>query len=273
MKNNFSQKNILLLSIIFFCWNGSLVDSGNNKNKRPDVNFYGSIEDHTGKTFQVEDILINKRYENIPVYPILKNIKKRAQERIDHECEDNSCSSKDKNVDPTQNKALLDLTEIKTIELKNPDHPTASIIAINQKDFTEIIITSINGTKKQYLIEPSRKITCKEIDKGPEENKKEVFIERELNMIHIKKLTIDGYKSTKDCDEKKTSTTTTALKDPECKEKQAIGQQTEKLLDQITENVKNLSQDNPSTFERMKNSIISLLKSLREQLQKMLNML
>lgn len=267
---------IPFVAVLFFCWNGTLVDS-NNKTKRPDVNFYGTIEDHTGKTFYAEDILINGRYEGISVYPALSKIKKSVRSR--EETTDKASYEQDakdtktkEEVDPTQNKALLDLAEVKTIELKHPDHPTASTISINQKDFTEVIITSINGTKKNYLVETSRKITCKEIDKGPDGNKKEVLVERELNMIHIKKLKIDGYKSIKETDERKPDYRSSE-KDSSTDQKKEVSKHAENILDQITENVKNLSQDNPSTFDKMKNNIISLLKSLREQLQKMLNML
>lgn len=272
MNHIFIRTTIPCALIFFCCWNGTLVDSG-SKSKRPDVNFYGTIEDHTGKIFYAQDLLINGRYEGISVYPTLKNIKKHAQEKSTCDCDEaRTKTTKTEIVDPTQNKALLDLAEIKTIELKHPEHPTASTVNINNKDFIEIIVTSINGTQKHYLVESSRKITCKEIDKGPEENKKEVLVERELNMIHIKKLTIDGHKSAKDSDDNKNDYHASEKKSkPD--EKKEVSQHTEKLLDQITENVKNLSQESPSTFEKMKSNIIGLLKSLREQLQKMLNML
>lgn len=264
------KKSLQLLSLstalLLFCWNGSMVDS-EGKAKRPDVNFYGTIEDHT-KKFYAEDILIAGKYEAIPVYPAIKSSKKR-----DRDNQFLSPNNNDKEeVDPKQNKALLDLHEVKSIELKHPEHPTASTIEINKRDYIEIIVTSINNTKKNYLIETSRKITCKEIDKGPEGHNKEVLVERELNIIHIKKMKIKGYKSIKESHEKKDLYAPVA-KTNLVSEKKEVSKNTENLLDQIEENVKNLSQDNPSTFDKMKSSILTLLKALREQLQKMLNML
>lgn len=268
MKDCMMRLSISLTLLLFFCWNGTLVDS-NGKSKLPDVNFYGTIEDHT-RTFDAEYIIIDRRYEDIPVYPYqsIKKLKKRitAESTKEHE------SNKKDEIDPTQNKAFLKLDEIKSIELQHPEHPTSSTIEINQKTYIEIIVTSINGSKNNYLIESSRKVTCKEVDKGPHGAKQGVLIDRELNMIHIKKLIIKGYKSANDADEKK------AIK-AHCEtpniveQKKEISSNTENLLDQIEENVKNLSQSNPSAFEKMKSNIISLLKSLRQQLQKMLDML
>lgn len=268
MKKSIMHSSISFALILFFCWNGTLVDSS-SKSKLPDVNFYGTIEDHT-RTFDAEYIIIDRRYEDIPVYPYqsLKKLKKRTTEQSskDHE------TNKKDEIDPTQNKALLKLDEIKSIELQHPDHPTASTIEINQKTYAEIIVTSINGSKNNYLIESSRKVTCKEIDKGPHGTKQGVLIDRELNMIHIKKLTIRGYRSANDADEKKTIKGSSAVTNRDDQKKE-ISNNTEKLLDQIEENVKNLSQDNPSAFEKMKSNIITLLKSLREQLQKMMDVL
>ncbi len=252
-----------LLLMTLCCWNGTLVES-TNSNKRPDVNFYGTIEDHY-KTFNAEDILIGGKYEVIPVYQGV-NKKKQSIEDKDQKQE----------IDPKQNKALIDMQEVKSIELKHPDHPSASQISINNRDYVEIIVTSINGTKKTYLIESSRKITCREIDKGPDGQQTAVHEERELNMIHLKKLTIKGYKSTKDVPEKKYYEKDAKQYESQVKkndEKKEIAQNTGDLLNKIEENVKTLSQDNPSTFEKAKSSIVSMLKALREQLQKMLNML
>lgn len=268
MKESTMPISIPLAFLLFFCWNGTLVDSS-SKSKLPDVNFYGIIEDHS-RVFDAEYIIIDKRYEDIPVYPYqsLKKLKKRITEQS---TKDHSTNKKEE-IDPTQNKALLKLDEIKSIELLHPDHPTSSTIEINQKNYIEIVITSINGSKNNYLIESSRKVTCKEIDKGPHEAKQKVFIDRELNMIHIKKLTIKGYKSAHDADAKTPIKNLSSNSNNECQKKE-ISNNTESLLDQIEENIKNLSQGSPSTFEKMKNNIILLLKSLREQLQKMLDML
>lgn len=251
----------MIVITVLSCFNGSMVDSTTDTHKRPDVNFYGMIEDHH-KTFAAEDILIGGKYEVIPVYqPVVKKIQQSSDEKTKH-------------IDPKQNKALLDLKEIISIELKHLEHPTASQVSINNRDYVEIIVTSINNTKKNYLIESSRKVTCKEIDKGPQGSHKELLEERELNMIHLKKLIIDGYKSVREEPVKRSydahGQTTTRV---QSESKQEVANNTGKIIDQIEKNVQQLSHESPSTLEAMKSSLLSMLKALREQLQKMLNML
>ena len=269
MKHYIIKSCIPTALILFFCWNGTLIDS-NTKSKLPDINFYGTIEDHYNKMFNAEYILIDKRYEEISVYPYSGTIK--LKKHITNKKNNDLETNKNNDIDPTQNKSFLKLDEIKTIELQHPNHPTESTIKINDKDYIGIIVTSINGTQNNYLIENSRKITCKEIDKGQNNTKEKVLIDRELHMIHIKKLTILGYKSVKDSDEKKpikSSSENISTND----QKKELGKNTANIIDQIEENVKNLSQDNSTAFEKMKNTIITLLKLLREQLQKMLDMI
>lgn len=257
----------LYATILLFCWNGTLVDSG-EKSKLPDVNFYGTIEDNKDGIFNFEYILIDRKYENIPMYAYanIKSLKKRSSQKT--ESKESSDAKKD---DPSQNIARLNLSEIKTIELLHPNQPTASIVEINGKDYIEIAVTLINGTKHTYIIETTRKITCKQIDNGAD-SKHNIFIDRDLTMIQIKKLTIKGYKSPNDSHAQNTIKESSQNISREDK-KQLISQQTEKLLDQLEENVKNLSQDNATALEKMKNTITTLLQSLREQLQKMLDML
>lgn len=251
----------LLTLVTFLSWNGSLVDS-TTSTKRPDVNFYGSIEDHY-KTFAAEDILIGGKYEVIPVY---QGVNKKKKDEGDKE--------KSQDVDPKQNKALLDLKEVKSIELKHPEHPTASQITINNRDYSEIVVISINNSKKNYLIESSRKITCREVDKGPQGDHKAVHEERELNIIHLKKLVIKGYKSTRDEPIDREYQKAAKQERPSMSEQKAqVTKDTGDILEKIEQGVKSLSHQDPSAFEKMKASLLSMLKSLREQLQKMLNML
>lgn len=251
----------LLFATLFCCWNGSIVDS-EGKGKRPDVNFYGTIEDHH-KTSRVEDILIGGKYEVIPVYQAIKVQKKLSAD-----------DAKQSEIDPKQNKILLDLKEIRSIELKHQDHPTSSQIEVNNRDYVEIIVTSITGKTKNYLIESSRKVSCVEIDQGRDKTVRE---ERELNMIHIRKMIIKGYKSVKEEPEKtyhdKHFDEQDRLTKQTSNEKKEVAKNTENILGAIEKNVANLSHESPSTIETMKETILSLLKSLREQLQKMLNML
>ena len=252
--NLYSKIHYLSLAIIFTCWNGSLVDTSKDKDKRPDINFYGELTDHA-TTCQIEDLLIGGKYEQIPVYSPVKT-----------EQESSEKNKKGIEIDPKQNKILIDLQEVSMIELKHPDRPVEHEININNKKYVEIFITNIRGTKNSYLVEFDREISCKKIDKGPEGDQKPLFEERKLNMIHVKKLLISGYKT--NIDKTKSSSRDAALSD-----KASISMGTEKILDQIEEKVKNLSQEDSSNYEKVKDSLLSLLKSLRNQLQKLLDMI
>jgi len=256
-----SSKNSLLCFATLttvLCWNGSVVDS-TDSNKRPDTNFYGTIQDYSSTPpAAVEDIEIgNKGKGQFDVYQIAADIKKTSD------------LSSDKNIktsmDPKQNKSLLDLHEIASIEAHNQTHPTASEIEINNRKYIEIDVTFINGNQQRYLIESTRDVSCLKIDKGIDNNAAPVVEKRKLNMIHVKNLTIKGYRSTKDSGKKH--------EDSQASQKAEVSSTTEKILDQLEENVKNLPQENSSQYDKIKSTMLSLLKSLREQLQKMLNML
>ncbi|OGB86351.1 hypothetical protein A3J41_00780 [candidate division TM6 bacterium RIFCSPHIGHO2_12_FULL_38_8] len=256
-----SIKIIALTSIIFLtCWNGSMVDS-NSKDKRPDVNFYGILQDHKSTT-KVEDILIGGKYKQIPVYQEVHQVAKS-----DVKTSVDQSSSKSAEMDPKQNKTLLDLDEVASITLKYPDNPIEHEIKINNTKYVEILVTSINNSTQTYLIESSRDLSCLKIDQGPEQNQKPVLEERKLNMIHVKNLEIKGKKSAQDVNQSK------ARDDMANTDKVEIALKIENDLDQIEKNVKNLPQHDPSQYEKFKQSIIALLRSLRDQLQKMLHMI
>lgn len=262
MKHIFQSSKMIIpiTALVFFvCWNGSMVDS-NGKDKRPDTNFYGTLQDHT-TSFDVEDILIGGKYEQIPVYQKVDPIKKTA-EKISVDQTKSSLAE----IDPKQNKILLDLHEISSISLQYPDKPIEHELEINNRKYVEIVVTSINNTKQNYLIESSREVSCLKMDKGPDKDQKPIFEERKLNMIHIKNLEIKGFKSAIDSKQSK-------YQERMSTDKMQVSDTTEKILDQIEEKVKDLPKQDPSQYEKFKTSLLSLLRSLREQLQKMLNMI
>lgn len=268
MKQKSSLNKLLCLSIatIITCWNGSMVET-NTKDKRPDMNFYGYLEDHASKEQKVEDILIGGKYEQIPAYQVIDN---KTRELIDKSKKvelDNKSKETIKNLDPRQNKILLDLQEVSSIELQYPDRPVEHEIEINNKKYIEIKVKNITGTENNYLIESNRDLTCKKIDKGPKEDKDPVFEERKLNMIHVKKLTISGYKP--NSDKIKSSSREAAAET----DKSKISTDTEKILDEMEQKVNNLHKQDPSNYQNVKDSLLSLLRSLRGQLQKLLDMI
>lgn len=246
----------ILTAILCTSWNGSMVDT-NSKDKRPDVNFYGTLQDHKS-TANIEDILIGGKYKQIPVYQTVLPYEKSSTPTE---------KNKTLQMDPKQNKTFLDLDEISSIALKYPDQPIEHELIINGSKYVEILVTSINGSIQTYLIESSRDLSCLQIEQGIEKNQKPVQEERKLNMTHVRNLIIKGKKAAQDVNQSRMRNEMVST------DKVEIAKNIEESLDQIEKNVKNLPHDDPSQYEKFKHSMISILRSLRDQLQKMLNMI
>lgn len=256
MHRLFSQKKLFLCSaiVILTCWNGSMVDT-KGKDKRPDINFWGELEDHKEKC-KVEDILIGGKYEQIPVYQTVSDVKKSNEKPKESGIE----------IDPKQNKIFLDLNQIASISLLHPDRPIEHELSINNRKYTEIVVRTITGSQQTYLVESSREISCLKIEQGPKGDQKAIQEERKLNIIHVKNLWIKGYKSHKE-------NITTNSSDSSISEKTKVSESTEQILDQIEKKVNNLPKEDPSNYDKLKESLLSLLRALRDQLQKMLSMI
>lgn len=235
------------------------MDSGSSStNTNPDVNFYGKLEDHH-RTASVQNIRIGGKYKDIPVYQLPPK-----------------SNGKYEDIDPKQNKILLDLKEIKKISLKHPESPSAAIIEVHGRKYIIITVLSQNGSKKDYIVETTKRVKCQEADKGPRNNQQATYEDRDLSFAHIRSLTINGYKdghgkveTTHDIDAAKSHQPTTAIE----RQKEGFKKNTADILDKIEQNVKNLPQDNPTLFQTMKGTILTLLKSLRDQLKKFVDMI
>lgn len=243
------------LLMILVSWNGSMINT--TTGKRPDVNFYGVLVDHAGSC-KVEDILIGQKYEQIPVYqPIQGATTEREKLK--------SAGEKTVEIDPKQNKSLLDLREVQSISLIHPDRPSEHELLINNQRYTEIEVVLITGSKNHYIIESSREISCLKIDKGPNADQAPVTEERKLNIIHVKELKINGYKAAQE-------QARSVSREAQVSEKTEVATSTEKILDQIEEKVNNLPKDD-SKYAQIKESLVALLRALRDQVQKMLSMI
>lgn len=269
-KKNHAKKYswILALSTMFFCWNGSVVNTNGPTSTEPDINFYGILEDHA-HTVNVESILIGGKYESIPVYQPIASLKHNDPTQ---------------QIDPKQNKVLINLQDIASIALQHPNSPTSSSIQVNGKTYIQIVVESLHGSKKKYLVESARKISCKEIDKNGANQETPMLQVRDLNFTHVKKLTIKGFKSNYPYQAPQVSPISKENLPPRAAEKNASSSimsqekkefknNTAELLHAIEENVKNMPMDNPSAFETMRSTVLTLLKSLRDQLQKFLDMI
>jgi len=252
-KINLYQSAMITL-ITLCCFNGSVIDTDSTTTSTAaEINFYGQLEDHT-HTSNVESILIGGRYESIPVY------QKVLQPITDV-------------IDPKQNKALINLQDVRSIALQHPENPTASSVKINNKMYINIVVEYINGTKKEFLVEATRKVTCQEIDKSAEVAEKPTLQHRDISFMHIKKLSIEKYKYTQKKEPATPITRSKSTTDSSFNTtKNKFKTDTAQILNAIEQNVKNLPIDNPTVVETMRETILILLKSLRDQLQKFLDM-
>jgi hypothetical protein len=256
---HFNSKSIGIFSIVAIvlltCWNGSMVDSG-SKDKRPDVNFYGTLNGE-----QVEDILIGGKYNEIPVYKLIESENKSTMK----ESVDQSKSSMAEKS-PTSDQTKLNLDDVASIALKYPETPTAKEITINTKKYVTINVMLINSSMHEYMVEAERTINALAIDKGPN-NDQPILSKRVVKMSALKNLIIKGRKAAQDMNQSR------MRKENEDTDKITLANNIEKDLDQIAQEVDNLPQHDPSQYEKFKSSIVKLLRSLRDQLQKMLNMI
>lgn len=269
MKNSHHNYHFfgLITVILLTCWNGSMVDS-ETKDKRLDVNFYGTLTGHSNNTVNVEDIAIRGKYNGIAFYSIPQQ---------NHQVSSGSATAlasipnQPKELDPKKDKVLLNLHDIASIELAFPDKPTEHELTINGNKYTQVIVTLTNNTHQNYLVESSCDVSCLQVNQGADKNIKPVLEKRKLNITHIKKLIIKGKKSAQDVNESRIT------EEMQSTDKVEITKNTEEILDQIQNQVDTLSQDqavkNSSHFQQFKSSIVSLLRSLRDQLQKMLSMI
>ncbi len=249
--------NLLSLLILLTCWNGSIVDQTTtpmSENMTPE--FYGTLQDHHKKV-DITHILIGGKFDSIPVY---QTITKRPS--IDEK-------NTDSLIDPKQNRSFLNLKDIQSIALKYPNEPAHKSIQSHGRTYISIIVTFLHGTEQEFLIESSRKMTCKEIDISSEKNNTSPQ-ERDLNFIHIKKLTIKGFHTTPKKIEKIMIDQPKKITIDD--EKTIIKKNTADIINSIEDSIKNLPIDNPTLFNTMRDSILILLKSLRDQLQKFLDM-
>ena len=250
MRSNIILSRVSILLLTLLCnWNGSMI-LDNNTSKDPEISFNGELFDHSGaKSRKLEHLLIGGKYEAIPFYQTVSKKEISAERQID----------------PKQNRVLVDLKEIASIELKHPESPTKSEIELHGRKYVEIIVTSTNQNKKHYLVESSRKLTFEEQDPASTDSlartESQQTFSGELTFIHVKKLIVGpkGFEknnSINKADDKKYAT-----------------EETEDLLNQIEKNIQNLPKNDASLLLNIKSTLLSLLRSLRAQLQKLVDMI
>ena len=194
-------KTLCLLSISMIADATSMGESKTSVGgpERSAVNFFGVLKTRKGKTYDVENILFDGYYKQIPMYELPegcqvleqpKKGKNKEEKSVVQECELTSDPKKFITRD-------IDFAEVKKITVPDPDK-----IWIWQKEkgsrkveYIELVIKHNDSleTTRHYLKEIGRRqLTCIEVIG----NKKESAIEEEMKVPYaaIKSLTLKGYR-------------------------------------------------------------------------------
>jgi len=156
--------------------------SSTTKDLKQPVNFSGKLTTHQGQEYIVDNISINTKCKQIPMYgkpsnhaePVLNNETKQQEIKLE--------------TNPADDIGTIDLDEVSQINV-----PTPGIIWYYQKkerhprqEFIEVEVITKSNTKRSYLVDPKTPIYCDEIDAaGPQE--------KIVRLLALKTLTIEGY--------------------------------------------------------------------------------
>ena len=156
--------------------------SSTTKDLKQPVNFSGKLTTHQGQEYIVDNISIDTKCKQIPMYNKPLN---HAEPMRNSETKQQEIKLE---TDPADDDTKIDLNEVSTIHVPSPD-----IIWYYQKksrqprqEFIEVVITTKSDTKRSYLLSPKTPIYCDEIDTaGPQE--------KTVRLSALNVLTIEGY--------------------------------------------------------------------------------
>jgi len=148
------------------------------------VNFSGKLVTHQGQEYIVDNISINGKYKQIPMYdkpahnskPILNEDSKQTEIKLENNPADDFTKTK------------IDLSEINEISVPSPE--TVWFYQKKERhqklEFTEVVVTTKSNTKTSYLVDRKTRINCDSIDSaGPQE--------KQVPLSAVKTLAIEGF--------------------------------------------------------------------------------
>lgn len=178
----------LTVTTLLFLANWGSREASSDELQRESINFSGTLETWQGQRYAVENISIDHRIKQLPLYekPAVASTEKQAYTSDSYALKQN----------PAKDfvKTKIDLQEIKSLEVPDPERPWVyrKKNGTRETEYLEIIVTS-KGMQGQpdrstnYLIEANKKLYCdRMIGPCPEE--------REVPLVAMKKLTIESFK-------------------------------------------------------------------------------
>lgn len=177
---------IYLFIIISLLLSTNIIESTSfgtsTKDLKQPVNFSGTLTTHQGQEYIVDNISIDTKCKQIPMFdkpvnhaePVLNNDTKQQEIKL--------------TSNPADDLTKIDLSEVNQINV-----PTPNITWYYQKkeklprqEFIEVEVITKSNTKRSYLLNPKTPIYCDEIDPaGPQE--------KTVLLLALKTLTIEGY--------------------------------------------------------------------------------
>lgn len=156
--------------------------STTTKDLKQSINFSGKLTTHQGQEYIVDNISIDNKYKQIPMYSKPLN---HAEPMLNSETKQQEIQLE---TDPADDNGAIDLNEVSKIHVPSPE-----IIWFYQKkprqarqEFIEVEITTNSNTKRSYLLSPKTPIYCDEMDAaGPQE--------KTVRLLALNTLTIEGY--------------------------------------------------------------------------------
>lgn len=156
--------------------------SGTTKDLKQPVNFSGRLTTHQGQEYVVDNISVDTKCKQIPMY----------DKPLNHTEVVTNNDTKQQEIKLDDNPAD-DITKINLDDVSQINVPFPHIIWYYQKkerhprqEFIEVEVISKSNTKRSYLLDPKTPIYCDEIDKaGPQE--------KTVRLVALKALTIEGY--------------------------------------------------------------------------------
>ena len=177
------KKQFVLITSILACpliinWSEEHTIAGRGK---PKINFYGILETHSNKKYDVKNITIGHMYKQIPLYDY------PAQDDFDPETKKLHYNPKDRTKRPI---TRIDLSEVAELQVDPQKQWYFQRKGGRKIFFVPLTVISDNPQKTQnkYLIETTRTIA---LDKKIPDGKP---VEMDVPPKAIKRLIIKGYK-------------------------------------------------------------------------------
>lgn len=185
----------LLLAFPTMIFSYGTAESNVGPSKKHSINFYGTLEVHQGQIFEVENISIQDRYRQIPMYDC------PGENYLEKAVTNKETGKMEINLKENPNELAVTKIDLEETEEICIDHEPIYVFQQPQHRptyfYRATIISKSNKTKHYSLIPEHTKLQCDEIDSaGPRE--------KDVPLSAVKSLKIKGFSQRMDKEQTKT---------------------------------------------------------------------